>query len=986
MTRSAFSLIAALYLATSSVAAASPQSPPPLAESSQTVPASLNDADLRAALLRQSNHDIVRNPRPVVAALPALIARAARDPSFTYAELVAARHRLAYARTYDNDHAGGIADLDALAAELRQRGASGPLLSDTLRRKAVVLSALKRFDDAAAIFSAILADEERAGRAASALTSATLNGLAAVRARQGKYPEAEALARRATAIGRAVADARPLDVGDAWRTWVTLLDLLGRSQEAIIEAQNSLRYNERHQGEASESTVGAMNTLSAALNKVGRYVEAEAVQRRIIAIEERQTTTQGQTMSLYLGNFGSTLAAQGKAVEAEVVLARARALMLKVKNMQRPDFLGNLTINLGKAVEAQGRTDEALALFREALAELTRDTGTDHPVWARAQGEIGRVLLDGGKTTEAIGHLQLARAVMHKHLDPTDGLRMTVDLVSAEAQLRSGDAQGYAAAKAAIDVERAELINAALDPLRSALKARERAGNFTRFAQLALERGAVADAFEAVQLAQFGDLDNAGSSWMARQAAATPALAGLTAELQAAAAQLKRLQVDRTKAVVVGEDSAVTRADADIAAARARAAALTARLNIDYPDYARLARPEPRPLADVQAALAPDAALLVTTPTSSGNVISILVARSDARGVTVALPPRALFGWTTRLRDSIDAALSNPASSTYDGDAAYRLFAAMLPPSLDREARRARTLLVQAGGVLASVPLAALLTRPGVGVLRGAALHDAAWLVRRQALARPISLATLGARATPRRPTRFAAIGAPTLKGLATAQPAAAVFAGLVRAAVGGADVVTDLPSLPAAERELRAIAGALGEQAPLMLVGDAATKANLFAADLTRYNVIAFATHGLVSGELRNLTEPALVMTPGGVGSPGDSGLLTASEVAQLRLDADWVILSACNTSAGEGGAAPIYTGLARAFVQAGARSLLLSHWPLRDDVAASLTVATVEMATQGLPRAEALRRAQLALITNRKIQGAAHPALWAPLTLIGD
>ncbi len=170
------------------------------------------------------------------------------------------------------------------------------------------------------------------------------------------------------------------------------------------------------------------------------------------------------------------------------------------------------------------------------------------------------------------------------------------------------------------------------------------------------------------------------------------------------------------------------------------------------------------------------------------------------------------------------------------------------------------------------------------------------------------------------------------------------------------------------------------------MLLGQDASRARLLAEDLRPYAVIAFATHGLVGGEFRNLTEPALVLTPSRGSDEPTGALLTASDIARLRLDADWVILSACNTSAGQGGAAPVFSGLARAFVQAGARALLLSQWPIRDDLAAPLTIVTVRLSTQGMSRARALRQAQLSVLADRATRGTGHPAVWAPFVLVGE
>lgn len=102
------------------------------------------------------------------------------------------------------------------------------------------------------------------------------------------------------------------------------------------------------------------------------------------------------------------------------------------------------------------------------------------------------------------------------------------------------------------------------------------------------------------------------------------------------------------------------------------------------------------------------------------------------------------------------------------------------------------------------------------------------------------------------------------------------------------------------------------------------------------------------------------------------------------LKLDADWVILSACNTASGEGGGEAL-SGLARAFFYAGARALMVSHWPVNSDAAVSLvTTAVGEIARDpSVDRAEALRRAMVAEIA----KGGRHadPANWAPFILVG-
>jgi CHAT domain-containing protein len=116
------------------------------------------------------------------------------------------------------------------------------------------------------------------------------------------------------------------------------------------------------------------------------------------------------------------------------------------------------------------------------------------------------------------------------------------------------------------------------------------------------------------------------------------------------------------------------------------------------------------------------------------------------------------------------------------------------------------------------------------------------------------------------------------------------------------------------------------------------------------------------------------------------DDGLLTASEVAQLDLDANWVVLSACNTAAGASNSAQALSGLARAFFYAGARALLVSHWAVNSPAAVAITTGAfdAQSADPTIGRAEALRRSIRALIANGGVD--AYPAVWAPFILVGD
>jgi CHAT domain-containing protein len=133
--------------------------------------------------------------------------------------------------------------------------------------------------------------------------------------------------------------------------------------------------------------------------------------------------------------------------------------------------------------------------------------------------------------------------------------------------------------------------------------------------------------------------------------------------------------------------------------------------------------------------------------------------------------------------------------------------------------------------------------------------------------------------------------------------------------------------------------------------------------------------------------TEPGLLLTPPEKATEIDDGYLSASEIAGLKLDADWVILSACNTAAGQAKGTEALSGLARAFFYAGDRSLLVSHWEVASESTVKLITKAVDELKRNakIGRAHALRRSMLSMIdTGNDYE--AHPAFWAPFVLVGE
>ncbi len=210
----------------------------------------------------------------------------------------------------------------------------------------------------------------------------------------------------------------------------------------------------------------------------------------------------------------------------------------------------------------------------------------------------------------------------------------------------------------------------------------------------------------------------------------------------------------------------------------------------------------------------------------------------------------------------------------------------------------------------------------------------------------------------------------------------------------GGLAQIADLriqTPLPETAQELCAVARDLKADASEMRLGARATEREVkrlsASGQLAQSRIVHFATHGALAGELKGTSEPGLILTPPATASKDDDGYLSASEIAALKLDADWVILSACNTAAGGATGAQALSGLARAFIYAQARALLVSHWSVDSRATVKLVTTAIREMTRGsgAGRAEALQRSMLALIEKGDAREA-HPAYWAPFIVVGE
>ena len=326
---------------------------------------------------------------------------------------------------------------------------------------------------------------------------------------------------------------------------------------------------------------------------------------------------------------------------------------------------------------------------------------------------------------------------------------------------------------------------------------------------------------------------------------------------------------------------------------------------------------------------------------------------------------------------------SLPEFDIADAQTLYQLTLGGVAASLEG----VKTLVVAPAGPLLSLPFEVLLTGPA----DRANLADAPWLVRKFTLTHvpaPSNFVSLRKIAGGSRASRpWFGFGDFHPVTLAQAQKS---FPG--PACAESAKLLASLPVLPGAHKELDAARQLLDANAVDELLGPAFTAHAVLAEHLKDYRILQFSTHALLPAELRCQAEPAIVTSVPPNATDASGALLTASQVVGLDLDADLVILSACN-SGGPGGttAGESLSGLARAFFYAGARSLMVTHWSVNDQVAAFLVADTLRRMkeNQALGVAAALRDAQLAILADagRSLPAEiAHPFFWAPFAVIGE
>ena len=911
----------------------------------------------------------------------------------TNAMFMASLYRLAF--TYDRlglrARAGPAYDR-ALGLQRRVLGPAHPDTIRTMEGLALHHKLAGRLADAASLARKVLEAREREGGRDSPAAGAAALLLADVFRAGGRYEEAEIQINRVVAARERATGANSVGSLSALIFLSDLFVAQGRVAEAEAILLRVSETMARTLGPSDQNTLSALHSLAVAQSGMGRHAEAAVLYQRILAAREAANGPESPDVIDTASRLGVALLAQGRLTEAEALVRRAVEVNLRRQGERHPWTLEALFVQ-GRLREEQGRTEEADALYLRVLSARSELLGRDHPDTLEAAGRLLRLRArSSGREAET---LRIGRSLVG---GARDRRARPVSPMSGPSSREASSAAQYFADFANIAWTAAEANNR----LRTEL---------SEEVFQALQDSTASPASQAVARSaarREAEGHGAGLGEAAREREAL-------ADLLAAADQ----DVAATLAAV-GDEGVLLRQEANAARSGLieRLAAVDARLRAGFPDYFQLVQPGNVRLEQVRAVLEPDEALLIAVPTDLGIQIVVVTrerlswARSGMTSAQVGAAVRRLR-WQVGGRTDASAAqvaawsAAEPAGTPirYDRSVAHSLYENLISPVAAALAGK-NQLIVVAGGALASLPFEILVARPPVGADNDPeALRATAWLADQFAIVRSPSVQSLVMlRSRPAGTAQgrsFVGIGAPDLQGGAAATARSgnatplpeAIFSRTMLAGSGGMANVNQLrrlARLPGTATELELMARSLGADGSSLFLGPRATEPTVRSMDLSRASILVFATHGLMPFDLWGLTEPGLVLTPPAVGSGTDDGYLAASEVSAMRLNADWVILSACDTATSAGGNPQGLSALSRAFFYAGARNILATNWPVNDEIGATISARTVALATTGLsrPRAfqQALREARMDRSHDTSDGSWAHPGYWGPYVLLGE
>lgn len=841
-----------------------------------------------------------------------------------------------------------------------------------------------------------------------------MGNLANILKEQGRYTEAEDLANRALEISIKKLGPDHPTTASRINNLAVYLDDQGRYASAESHYKRAIEILEATLGPDHPSALTSVNNLSVFFQEQGRYEAAEVLARRVLLSRTKILGEMHPDTAMSMNDLAHKLQKQGRGKEARDLYLKALSITQAKLGVEHP-FTNLIRSNLGTLLLARGQHEEAILMFRRVLTSREKTLGTDHPDTATSRSNLASALGEtpgGYKEAEKLYRHSL-EAVERKfglnHPATALGHWNSAWLYWEQPEPITWLAAFHFKTAATAWSQRAlsGVTGKTANAVSNAQTNRELNANTRYFYMHAVlneiisheehfdEDSMRAESFEAAQWAQRTSAGAALTQAAARFASGDDGLAQVVRNRQDLANQwgaTDALLIKATSADEDKRDAAREKLLRDrLVSIDATIAEINARLEKEFPEYAALTSPAPLSLVETQALIADDEALVMFLAGEEGTLVFALT-KEDVTWSRVDMDKASLSETVRVLRISLD-----DPSETFPRAMAHGVYKALMGSVGALIADKKHVFLVPSGA-LGSIPLGVLVTEPPEGDDEDAeALRATSWWGTQQALTTLPSVSSLKALRLLAKDGRgrepFAGFGDPVLSGPKDARAQDRASRGVsayFRDGTADVDALRTLSPLPQTADEIRTLAKALKTRRAKksIYLGARATEANVKQADLSQKRVVVFATHGLMSGQMNGLSEPALVLTPPDDVTSIDDGLLTASEAAQLNLNADWVILSACNTAAADAPGADGLSGLARAFFYAGAKAMLVSHWPVRDDAAARLTTQAIRLQEKdgSIGRAEALRRSMITLMNDTSDDSLAHPSAWAPFVVVGE
>lgn len=901
----------------------------------------------------------------------------------------------------------------------------GPRHSDvgeSLNNLATLYANQGRTGEAEPLLKRSLSIFEKAHGADHPKVGAALNNLAFLYEKLGRATEAEQLHKRALAISEKAHGPDHPDVALSLNNLAAIYYAQGRNTEAELLLVRALVIRERAHGPHHPSVAETLNNLAENYYAQGRLSEAEPLYKRALAIIERVLGPDHPVVGKALNNLAGIYYAHGRYSVAESLFRRTLSIFEKALGSDHPD-VGTTLNDLALLYQAQDLSTKAEPFYKRALAIYQQSLRPDHPNVGQVFNNLGVSYFLKSDWMRATNYLRHGAGTIVRR--SRRGVKITGQGLTG---MRQSDA-------ARSSRELSLLV-------KSAYRLSQTDGG--------LDAKLSAEMFQMAQWAALSEAAVSLAQMAARQAKGNGGLARLVRERQDLVHEWQKRDALRSAAFSQPPNERNPTAEAAsvdrLAVIDKRIAGIDKRLASVFPNYSALASPEPSSIAEVQKYLQANEALVLFLDTlerkpAPQETFIWVVTKQDSRWVRSNLGPKTLKDHVDALRCGLDfdgawtgARCFNLLNAIYtqtnhdNGKAlpfslrrAYALYRSLFGKVDDLI--EGKDLLIVPSGPLTQLPFQVLVTKkPEQDRPTREVFSKASWLAKRHAitvLPSVASLKTLRVHAKSSKAAKpFVGFGNPLLDG-DTDDRWQQEAAKLARSITGcaGSDTVrtaqlraarqTVLPlgrgtrladlehirfqvPLPETADELCRVARTAGARTEDVYLGHSAIEAGLKnlseTGALAQYKVIHFATHGALAGELEGSKEPGLILSPPVTATARDDGYLSSSEVAGLKLDADWVILSACNTAGGNTENAKALSGLARAFFYAGARALLVSHWYVDSQATVALiTKAFAEMKRDpSIGRSGALRHAMLSLIGSGERTW--HPSYWAPFVVVGE